>query len=397
MEFCDRLYGKIETGNLVEEMLKCEKICRLGLVSLSAVPDAFLVPNYFKDMASRLEHSVGVSHLVEILCDFRPEFGEFKNALLLSAICHDAGAPPFSHNGEHLLEELTKMRHEQYIGHLLKGSAAEDVIKKYGYTLSEIAEIINGNGTVGKLMNNAIDIDNIDNTERYGFSSGRIGRISDPEKLARAFMIKDGSLCLDENFSGEVEKWKECRKKVYDEIVYGDTNISAGGMLIRALGFAYGEKGRRLLNDGFLAFTDSEALQYMESNCDSARVLIEKARSGAFYKKVAEISSTNPSKCMDDICKNWGGRLELADSVSDRLNIARTDVCVQAFRRKPERDVNNFYPADDSRRTAAVGARETAPERNEKIIFDIRVFVNPKARIDEGSVRKITRELADMQ
>lgn len=397
MEYRDRMYGKLEIGSLVEEMLKCEKIQRLKNISLSAVPDAFLVPVYFNDMASRLEHSIGVSHLVEILCNFRPEFREFRNALLLSAICHDAGAPPFSHNGEHLLEEMTKMRHEQYIGHLLKGSAAEDVIKKYGHTLKEIAEIINGKGMMGKLMNNNIDIDNMDNTERYGFSSGRAGRISDPEKLARAFMLKGKNLYLDGKFSGEVEKWKECRRKVYGKIVYGDTNISAGGMLIRALGSAYEEKGKQLLKDGFPSFTDSGALQYMEANCAAARILIERARSGIFYKKVAEISSVNPSKDMEDICKDWKERLELADSVSDRLNLARTDVCVRAFVRKPERDVNNFYPANDSRRTAAVGAKRIAREKKAEIIFDIRVFVNPKINIDEGKIQKITGELAGMQ
>lgn len=413
MEYRDRMYGNMEIGSLVEEMLACEnprkrsfreaEICdfapirRLGSVSLSAVPDAFLVPRYFRDMASRLEHSIGVSHLAGILCDSRPEFKEYRNALLLSAICHDAGAPPFSHNGEHLLEELTKMRHEQYIGHLLKGSAAEDVIKKYGYALKEIAETINGKGTMGKLVNNTIDIDNMDNTERYGFSSGRVGRISDPEKIAKAFMLKDNNLYLDGKFSGEIEKWKECRRKVYGEIVYGDTNISAGGMLVRALGFAYEEKGRQLLKDGFPSFTDNETLQYMERNCDSAKVLIEKARNGIFYKKVAEISTTNPSKVMEEICKDWKERLELADSVSDRLNLARTDVCVHTFRHKPERDVNNFYPANDSRRTAAVGAKGIAREKNAEIIFDIRVFVNPKARIDEGKIQRITGELAGMQ
>jgi|GEM_PF-6654482 len=397
MEYCDRLYGKSETGSLVEEMLACDKIRRLGSVSLSAVPDAFLVPKYFRDMASRLEHSVGVSHLVEILCDSRPEFKECRNALLLSAICHDAGAPPFSHNGEHLLEELTGMRHEQYIGHLLKGSAAEAAIKKYGYTLKEIAEIINGKGILGKIVNNNIDIDNMDNTERYGFSSGMVGRISDPEKLARAFMLKGKNLHLDGNFSGEVEKWKECRKTVYGEIVYGDTNISAGGMLVRAIGFAYEEKGKQLLKDGFLSFTDSEALQYMERNCDNARVLIEKARSGIFYKKVAEISSANPLKIMEEICNDWKERLELADSVSDRLNLARTDVCVRAFRRKPERGVNNFYPANDSRRTAAVGEKGIVREKKAEIIFDIRVFINPKLRINEEKIREIVSELAGMQ
>ncbi|MFZ3077782.1 MAG: HD domain-containing protein [Candidatus Aenigmatarchaeota archaeon] len=387
MEFCDRLYGKIETGNLVEEMLACEKIQRLKNISLSAVPDTFLVPKYFNDMASRFEHSIGISHLVEILCDFRPEFEEFRNALLLSAICHDAGAPPFSHNGEHLLKELTGMRHEQYIGHLLKGSAAEDAIKKYGYTLGEIAEIINGKGTMGKLMNNAIDIDNMDNTERYGFSSGRVGRISDPENLVKAFMFKDGGLYLDGKFSGEVERWKECRRKVYGEIVYGDTNISEGGMLVRALGLAYEEKGKQLLKDGFLAFTDNEALQYMERNCGGARIIIEKARSGILYKKVAEISSASPSSVMEKICKNWNRRLELADSVSDRLNLSRTDVCVQAFVRKPERDVDNFYPPETG----------IAREKNAEIIFDIRVFVNPKISVDYGKIQKITCELAGMQ
>ncbi len=386
MKFFDRLYGSMEIEGPAKELLSCGMVQRLNHISLSAVPDAFLVPKFFKNMASRLEHSIGMSHLVGILCDFRPEFKEYKNALLLSSICHDAGAPPFSHNGEHLLEELTKMRHERYTEHLLKNSVAEDVIKKYGYTLREITEIINGNGTAGKLMNNSIDLDNMDNTERYGFSSGRIGRISNPEKLAKAFMLSGGNLCLDSRYSGEIEKWKECRRRVYDGIVYSDENISAGGMLIRALGFIYEKEGKELTENGFIMLSDNEALEYMESNCSNAKALIEKARNGILYRKVAEISSANPSKIMEMLCKNWNGRLELADSISGKLNLARTDVCVQAFMRKSERNVSNICPKE-----------EVVQVAEPRVIFDIRVFANPGARVNDGDAQKTVCGLAEMQ
>ncbi len=383
MDYHDRLYGKMKLEKPVEELLACNKIQRLKHISLSAVPDAFLVPVYFRDMASRLEHSVGMTHLIRILCAFRKEFGEFKNMLLLAAVCHDAGAPPFSHNAEHLLEELTRMNHEQYIKHILKDSVAEETIKKYGYSLKEIADIINGGHEIlGKLMNNAIDIDNIDNTERYGFSSGLVGRISNPEKIVNAFMLKGGKVCLDGKYSKGIEKWKICRKKVYNKIVYGDTNLSAGSMLVRALGFLCEETGK--LEKGFFKMTDSEALEFMKENCGDAKILIEKAERGAFHKKAAEISSFNPSGKMEDLCKNWRGRLEAADIISEKFGLERADVSVQAFTRKPERDVS-FCSKKIKKHPAPLFAH------------DIRVFINPSMRVDSTGAQKTICELAGMQ
>lgn len=385
MIYQDRLYGKIVLEKVVEEMLSCSKIRRLEHISLSAVPKEFLAPFYFKDMASRLEHSIGMTHLVEILCGFRREFNEYKNALLLAAVCHDAGAPPFSHNGEHLLKEMTKMNHEQYIEHILKNSAAEEIIKKYGYSLKEIADIINGNGAIGKLMNNTIDIDNVDNTERYGFSSGLVKRISNHENIVKAFMLKDGNICVDGKYSKEIEKWKDCRKKIYNKIVYGDTNISAGSMLVRALGFLYEENK---LKKGFFNMTDNEALEFMKENCNYARTLIERAEAGNLHSKAAEISSFEPSKNMMELCKDWRGRLEAADIISETFSLERTDVSVQAFRHKLERDVNFC-----SKKIK----KDTKINQSKEIKYDMRVFINSSLTVDRKSVQKTIQELAGMQ
>ncbi len=407
----DRLYGKIRIEKPVQDILRCEKIQRLGKVSLSAVPDRFLVPRYFKDMASRLEHSIGMSHLVSVLCGFRPEFEEYRNLLLLAAVCHDAGAPPFSHNGEYLLGELTGMNHERYTEHILKGSVAADVIKKYGYPLRQITEIINGgSGFLGKLMNNTVDLDNADNTERYGFGSGIVGRISDPEELAKAFLLKNGGLFLDRKYSAELEKWKLCRKKVYGKIVYGDANISAGGMLRRALGFVYEENGKALKKEGFLEFNDNEALKYMEENSPEARALIESAESGIFYRKVAEISSFNPSAKMEELCGNWSGRIGIADGICEKFGLRRQDVCAQAFRQKPERSAENFYPQKKksekkkwgtARKSSgifgAAGNSVSVRVGGEAPRFDMRVFVNPRLRISAKNVLKFLLEITDMQ
>ncbi len=385
MIYQDRLYGKMKLEKPVEELLACNKIQRLKHISLSAVPDAFLVPVHFRDMASRLEHSIGMTRLVKILCGFRREFGECKNALLLASVCHDAGAPPFSHNGEHLLEELTGMNHERHIERILKDSVAEETIKKYGCSLKEIADIISGSHEVlGKLMNNTIDIDNIDNTERYGFSSGLVCRISNPEKVVNAFTIKSGKVCLDGRYSKEIEKWKVCRKKVYNGIVYGDTNISAGSMLVRALGFLREET---CILGNFFKMTDSEALEFMKVNCGSARTLIERAERGLFHKKVAEISSFEPSKNMMELCKNWRGRLEAADTISEKFGLERTDVSVQAFRHKYERDVN----------FCSKKIKKERASQNKEIKYDMRVFINPNMRVDIAGAQKTICELAGMR
>ncbi len=386
MEYQDRLYGKIEIEEPVRELLECGRIQRLNRVSLSAVPDIFLVPRHFSGMASRLEHSIGMAHLAGILCNFRKEFAEYRNALLLSAICHDAGAPPFSHNSEHLLEELTGLNHEQYIEHILKNSAAEETIKKYGYSLRNIAEIVGGkSGVPGKLMNNSLDIDNMDNTERYGFSSGKVGRISNPEGLVKAFMLKNGIIRLDKKYSGEIEKWKVCRSRVYDEIVYGDINISAGSMLRLALEFAYESKGKELLKDGFFMLDDGNALDYLEESCHDARIIIERARKGMFYKKTAQISSFNPSKKMAELCSKWKGGLEISDYVSEKFGLQRSDVCAQAFRHKPERDLGNLIPEEKQ------GGAEKAG------VFDVRVFINPELKVGEKKVRDAVSDFVEMQ
>lgn len=329
MKYYDFLYGEIEISKEILELSQTKELARLRDVSLCAIPPR-LVP--CGDFISRFKHSLGVAHLAEILCT-KPEFEPFKKELVLAALLHDVGSSPFSHATEHFQKEITGKTHEDFVEEILSSSEVEKIIKRWGVSLKEVISIIKGSHQpLGKLINGTIDLDNLDNSLRFGLSGGIITeKIYDPKHLVLSFDLRGSKIFILKSYAEEIEKWELCREKVY-KWVYGDRNLSPGMMLFRALEFAFlaGE-----LKKNFFYLTDSQALSYLTEKCNKAtKELVREALLWKFFMKAAEYVVQSAMPRVKEVCSSWQGRKYIADRIAKELRIPKQDVCAYSGKDK---------------------------------------------------------------
>lgn len=355
MKYYDFLYGEIELEKEILELCQTKVLARLRDISLSAVHPRIVPAG---DFISRFKHSLGVVHLAEILCT-KPEFESFQKELTLAALLHDVGSPPFSHCAEHFQSEVFGKDHESCVGDILDSSEIKTILKGQRVSLEEVVSIIKGEQQpLGKLINGTIDLDNLDNSLRFGLSGGILEeKIYDPEHLALSFDLRHGEIFILKGYAEEIEKWEECRRKVY-QWVYDDRNLSPGMMMFRALEFAYfnGE-----LAEDFFYLTESEAFSYLTEKCSRAtRELVEDALRWRFFVRAAEYITRKPTTRVKELCSGMKQRKYLADRVAEELKITKKDVCVYTGKDKGYKKIKipfideggktgNFVPKEERR------------------------------------------------
>ncbi len=329
MYYLDPLYGQLDISNQEADLYKTKALTRLRDVSLSAVPP-FTWPG--GNIASRFEHSVGVAYLAKILTK-KKDFEEIKDNLSLAALFHDVGSPPFSHTTEVFQTEITGKNHEQFVEEVIKEKNLNKKIKEIGGDPETVIALINGEHSPwGDLINGSIDLDNLDNTLRWGMGAGVFqSKMYSPEEILNAFVFRNSHLALKIEYQANIQKWELARRLAY-ELVYSDTNLAPGSMLFRALYFAF-------LNDeidvGYFYRTDSQAFYLLENKFNkTTQNLAQAARSWHFYKCAAQILEKEPNKKAKEICLSWKKRMQLADTIAKELDVNKEQVTVYAGKDK---------------------------------------------------------------
>ena len=233
--FVDLLYGRIELPEWLLPFLRLPEFVRLREVRLSNV-DSF----YFKDFSgpTRWEHGVAVAALAN-RCSKRKGLSLRESAvLLLAALLHDVGTPPFAHTVEAVLADFD----HELEGHRLltgrhDGNRAPDTpifesqlpqfgraceklsrLLKVRIDVDEVAGCILGEGDLGFLVNGSVDLDNADNVARASLFLGHevSGRV--PMGIADWLAEQDGVVADLGNVDNEcVRAWIRYRERLYSE------------------------------------------------------------------------------------------------------------------------------------------------------------------------------------
>lgn len=335
-DYIDPLYGKLDISPSEAELFRTPELARLRDISLSAVPTIMLP---WGKIASRFEHSVGVAHLAKLVAE-KTEFSNISQDLIFAGLLHDVGSPPFSHLTEIFMQDKLGKTHEQFAQDLLANSQVWPIIEKYGGHPKTILALINGTQKpFGPLIAGTIDLDNLDNTLRFGIGAGLIKRLYEPENLAHALGF-GGKLHLNDTVTRDLDGWEFCREQVYSA-VYSDANLASGTMLVRALELAFAAGD---LDDLFFFRTDHQALYLLENTCNPAtRRLTTAARLWKHYYKAAEIITSTPSKKLRHLCQDktrWG---EIADITAQELNISPEEVTVHIDKDKGYKQINLIH------------------------------------------------------
>ncbi len=334
MNYIDPLYGKLSLTKLEVELFQTHPLTRLRDISLSAVPPQMLP---WGQIASRFEHSVGVAHLAKIVSE-KKEFKSISKELLAAALLHDVGSPPFSHLTEVFLKEKTNKSHELFAKDLLQDSSVLDILNKHHISFEKVLKLISGELNIfGPLIAGTIDLDNLDNTLRFGIGAGLIKRLFEPENLARSFAKDSSGLYLKSQASHDIDGWQFCRQQVYSS-VYSQANLSAGSMLMRAIQIAF-DLGD--LTQEFFTLTDHQALYLLQHNCNPAtKKLTHSAIHWQHYLLAAHTVTTKPSQKPKQFISDKSRWIKVADYLSHALDILPEEVAVHIDKDKGYRRIN---------------------------------------------------------
>lgn len=380
MQYFDPLYGQLEFGDKELKLFQTEALTRMRDISLSAVPP-LATPSGI--IASRFEHSVGVAHLARLLTQ-RKEFAEQTQNLFLASLLHDAGSPPFSHVSEPFLEEVIGKDHEEFAFKVFEEKDMVEAIKDYGGDTKLLLRLITGDFKPwSDLINGTIDLDNIDNSLRWGLGWGVFqGKFYEPEELIKAFIFAGGQLALDVNYQAQIQRWELCRRLVYD-VVYSDMNLASGTMLFRALELAFKNNE---LDEEFFRLTESQALYVLEHRCNPrTRKLVHDMRHWCFYQPAVAITRAGSvSETMKALCHSWKERQKIADSVAEALGIPPEAVTVYAGKDKGFKQIHLPFVG---------GEKRFKHEPLQKLYWRIRVYLHPSFKDEEGAVREVVSSL----
>lgn len=324
MKIFDRLYGPLTFTNDDWLLFQTPEMARLRELSLSAVPP-WLNPTGV--CASKFEHTLGVAYLArEMLESFQLQDAQMARDLYFAALAHDLGTPPFSHISEHFQKLILGKNHEEFAAEIIQDSHFGQEIVKQGGDLERIVKLINGKFFPwSELINGSIDIDNIDNSLRYGWSMGLLNtKMYSPQILARNFHLTRDGLSILIGAVKHYLAWQNCRLKIY-QYVHSPTNLSRGMMIFRALDLA--SRSQDLGRDYFL-LTDSEAFSYLERKCNThTKTIITRAKHWQFYKLVFSFSTTRPGKSLIQAAQDPATRSGMSDTLSKLIGAPDEDVC----------------------------------------------------------------------
>lgn len=240
VRFVDLLYGQIELPDWIWPFVRLPEFLRLRGVRLSNVDSI-----YFKDFSgpSRWEHGIAVAALADRCATVRQVSERERVHLLLAALLHDVGTPPFAHTAESVLAHFD---HEFEGQRLLTATPGDDfspdipvfqsqlpqfqrACEQLGKQLhfkvdpDEIARWISGEGALGFLINGPIDLDNADNVTRAAHYLGIRVDSRIPLQVADWLATQQSTVAdLDSIDNDAVRKWVEYRNSLYTAFFEAD-------------------------------------------------------------------------------------------------------------------------------------------------------------------------------
>lgn len=373
----DRLYGVTSISKQELEIYQTPQFARLNRISLSAVPTWAQTTGV---CASRAEHSRGVRYLAKLLCQ-QKNLKPFAKNLKLAATLHDIGSPPFSHLSESFQMEITSQTHEQFSRDMITNTKIAKVIKKQGGNIETILKYIEGdNLPISDFINGTIDLDNLDNTLRFGQSMGLIdaSQYYDPTMIIKSYIYKDKKISLDGKYLPAIKSWEQCRDQVY-QYVYSHENLSQAAMIIRALYFALQENE---LKKSFFKKTDDTATQYLLGCNPKTFNLINRVSHWQFYKPVFTYKRT--VKRSKDRLHNMKLSQEISDQLSQSLKIKPEDVSVLISFNKGFKEIH--LPIIKDQQT-----QKHTPIKPKTII--INTYLNQDKKISQRKITKLMTAL----
>ena len=361
MQYRDVLYGPWELPEVIEKLMRTKQMARLRNITQSTLPNGLIVEG---PMPSRFHHGLGVCYLASLVVRHNQALSDYKGLLLVAALLHDAGNPPFSHLSEHFLKEATGKNGESFLEVMLDGSETEKVLKDFGMRTEEVVAMVTGSEKpLSEVLHGSMDLDNLDNVGRHNRFAHLTDATYDAQKIASSFFFNGAMWHLPESCFSDARVWQELRFRVYRHI-YRSPHLNLAMMVYRALEIAFCEE--EIEND-FFFHDDNTALSYLRACNEKTARLVQSATRWAWYDEVVSAEFQNPSEKLRTLSAHWKGRKRLADTIAEKLGVSQEKVCAYIGAGKEKRRIHMPFITKN--------ARAFYDNSDETPIYRVKVYV----------------------
>lgn len=293
----DPLFGPIDVPDWIDRILLAPEVQRLREVRLINTTTPHLAA--LSD-TRRYTHTLGVLYLA---LRVHPRLGAFtreeRDALLIAAVLHDVGTPPFAHLFEYLLKAMSGWTHEGMLRHIVAGDFSPQGKYAQLYYDNQLAlgrlledrpeetrlavDYVEGRGSLAPLIAGRLDLDNIDNVYRMCSLLGFRPDIHDALELADALTVEGGSIRIPVSAFESLERWRHWRRRAYEVLAFDESSLQGQAMLTDALSIAM---RLNLLTEANWAMTDEQLLIFLHKKgrqYPALKGLIQRFTVGDFY------------------------------------------------------------------------------------------------------------------
>ena len=265
---------------------------------------------------TRLEHSIGVSHLVKQMASQSDVPKDEIPLVSVAGLLHDLGHSPYSH----LADELPFGKdHVEVTQDIINSSQISDILSDQGLDINEVCNLIKGDHKYGSLISGDIDGDRLDYLMRDSHYTG-VKTGVDTGRLVTKMSIADNELVIGESGLPVVETFLTSRSIMFPTVYFHPFSRGAELMLARATSAAIDNDF--FTYDSFVSFTDHKFLSELNLAGGLPQKLVNDFEKRNITKRVVSITKDKTEEM--GISKSDVEDLEL--SIAQKLDIDSSQI-----------------------------------------------------------------------
>ena len=265
---------------------------------------------------TRLEHSIGVSHLVKQMASQSDVPKDEIPLVSIAGLLHDLGHSPYSH----LADELPFGKdHVEVTQDIINSSQISDILSDQGLDINEVCNLIKGDHKYGSLISGDIDGDRLDYLMRDSHYTG-VKTGVDTGRLVTKMSITDNELVIGESGLPVVETFLTSRSIMFPTVYFHPFSRGAELMLARATSAAIDNDV--FTYDSFVSFTDHKFLSELNLAGGLSQKLVNDFEKRNITKRVVSITKDKTEEM--GISKSDVEDLEL--SIAQKLDIDSSQI-----------------------------------------------------------------------
>ena len=308
----DSIHDYIDLDDLESSLVDTEPYQRLRWIK--QLGSANLV--YPGANHTRLEHSIGVSHLVKQMASQSDVPNDEIPLVSVAGLLHDLGHSPYSH----LADELPFGKdHVEVTQDIINSSQISDILSDQGLDINEVCNLIKGDHKYGSLISGDIDGDRLDYLMRDSHYTG-VKTGVDTGRLVTKMSIADNELVIGESGLPVVETFLTSRSIMFPTVYFHPFSRGAELMLARATSAAIDDDV--FTYDSFVSFTDHKFLSELNLAGGLPQKLVNDFEKRNITKRVVSITKDKTEEM--GISKSDVEDLEL--SIAQKLDIDSSQI-----------------------------------------------------------------------